>query len=80
MTSSTLARFSSSSRRARPNQIACSRTVAFIFRLRPVMMLSSTLIPRNSAMFWNVRAMPSAAVSCVSMSCRGLPRKVIVPC
>ena len=29
-----------------------------IFRLRPVMMLSSTVMPLNSAMFWNVRAMP----------------------
>ena len=31
---------------------------SFIFRLRPVMMLSSTVMPLNSAMFWNVRAMP----------------------
>ena len=29
----------------------------------PVMMLSSTLMPLNSAMFWNVRAMPCAAAS-----------------
>ena len=34
------------------------------------MMLSSTLMPVNSAMFWNVRAMPCAAASCVSMSRR----------
>ena len=45
-------------RAAADAQIACSRKLAFIFRLRPVMMLSSTLMPLNSAMFWKVRAMP----------------------
>ena len=30
-------------------------------RLRPVMMLSSTLMPLNSARFWKVRAMPISA-------------------
>ncbi len=36
---------------ARPMRIACSRKFAFILRLRPVMMLSSTVMPLNSAMF-----------------------------
>ena len=44
------------------------------------MMLSSTDMPRNSAMFWNVRAMPFAAAPCGSMSRRTSPRNVIVPC
>jgi hypothetical protein len=63
-----------------PIQIACSMNVDFILRLRPVMMLSRTLMPLNSAMFWNVRAMPCSAASCVSMSRRSRPRNVIVPC
>ena len=75
MISSTLARCASSSRRSRPNQIACSRKLARIFRLRPVMMLSSTVMPLNSAMFWNVRAMPCAAASCGSMSRRTFAAK-----
>ncbi len=33
-------------------------------RLRPVMMLSSVDMPLNSAIFWNVRAMPCSAASC----------------
>ena len=35
----------------------------FIFRLRPVIMLSSVLIPLNNATFWKVLAMPPAAAS-----------------
>ena len=62
------------------SQIACSANDAFILRLRPVMMLSSTLMPLNSAMFWNVRAIPCSAAACVSMSRRSRPRNVIVPC
>ncbi len=36
------------------------------------MMLSSTLMPLNSAMFWKVRAMPISAAWCESMSLAGL--------
>ena len=38
-----------------------------IFISRPVMTLSSVLMLLNSAMFWNVRAMPEAAASWVRM-------------
>jgi hypothetical protein len=61
-------RCSSSSRFAGPNQTACCRKLQRIFRLRPVITLSSTVMPLNSAMFWKVRAMPSAAAWCGSMS------------
>ena len=80
MTASTFSRCAYSSRRARPIQIACSMKVAFILRLRPVITLSSTDMLLNRAMFWNVRAIPCAAASCVFMSWRTRPRKVIVPC
>ena len=79
MISSTAARFSVSSRRARGNCSASSRKVACICRLRPVMMLSSTDMPLNSAMFWKVRAMPSLAACVGVMSARRSPRKVMVP-
>ena len=46
--------------REKPRWSASSRKLPRISVLRPVMMLSSTLMPLNSAMFWNVRAMPSA--------------------
>ena len=49
-------------------------------RLRPVMMLSSTLMPLNSARFWKVRAMPISATCRLFMWLKVLPRKVIVPC
>ena len=42
----------------RPEPERLLEEVAFILRLRPVMMLSSTVMPLNSAMFWKVRAMP----------------------
>jgi hypothetical protein len=54
-------RCSSSSRCAGPSQKACCSMLAFIFRLRPVMMLSSTDMPLNKAMFWKVRASPALA-------------------
>ena len=44
------------------------------------MMLSSVVIPLNSAMFWKVRAMPCAAASCGRMRARVSPFQVIVPC
>src|SRR3990172_3808292 len=80
ITSSTLRRCSSSSRFAGPIQIACWRKLVRIFRLRPVMMLSRTVMPLNSAMFWKVRAMPIAAASWLFMSDRVSPLKVIRPC
>ena len=42
-------------------------------RLRPVMMLSSTLMPLNRARFWKVRAMP------ISAERRGLIREKCSP-
>jgi hypothetical protein len=41
--------------------------------LRPVMMLSSVVMPRNRAMFWNVRAIPSRAASSVRIAECGWP-------
>ena len=38
-------------------------TPDFMRTWRPSMRLSSTVRPLNSAMFWKVRAMPSAAMS-----------------
>ena len=35
----------------------------FMWFSRPVMMLSRTLMPSNSAMFWNVRAIPFLAIA-----------------
>ncbi len=66
MMRSTAARCSISSRSAGPIRSACSRRFARIFRLRPVMMLSSTLMPLKSARLWKVRAMPRSATSCGS--------------
>ena len=60
---STFSRCQVSSRSALPHHSACSSKVDFIIVRRPVMMLSSTLIPSNSAMFWKVRASPSRATS-----------------
>ena len=54
--------------------------LVFIFRLRPVMMLSSTLMPLNSARFWNVRATPISATWREFMWLKVWPRKVIEPC
>ena len=44
-------------RRARAQSI-CQKKPRCIFSVRPVMMLSSALMPLNSATFWKVRAMP----------------------
>jgi hypothetical protein len=46
----------------------------------PVMMLSSTLMPLNSARFWKVRAMPISATCRLFMCLKVWPRKVMVPC
>ncbi len=48
-------------------------------RLRPVMMLSSTLMPLNRARFWNVRAMPISATWRLFMCVNVWPRKVMLP-
>ena len=64
MMRSTALRCSISSRAAGPTRSACQNRPVFMRRLRPVMMLSSVDMPRNSAMFWKVRAMPCSAASC----------------
>ncbi len=77
---STSSRWARSSRSAGPMRNICASTPVFMRRLRPVMMLSSTLMPRNRARFWKVRATP------ISATLRGLilskvwPRKTILPC
>ena len=48
---------------AGPQNSASVMKLYFILSSRPVMMLSSVLMPRNSAMFWKVRAKPSCATS-----------------
>ena len=49
---------------AGPTRSGCQNKPRRIFSVRPVMMLSSALMPLNSAMFWKVRAMPPWAASC----------------
>ena len=71
---STCSRLAISSRWVRPQYSACWMKLERIFRLRPVMMLSSTLMPLNSAMFWKVRAMPWRAASCGRILLRASPR------
>ena len=44
------------------------------------MMLSSTLMPLNSARFWKVRATPISATWREFMCVKVWPRKVIEPC
>ncbi|OPZ57426.1 MAG: hypothetical protein BWY87_01636 [Deltaproteobacteria bacterium ADurb.Bin510] len=61
MMCSTFSRCAISSRSAGPQRSACSSRLLLIFRLRPVMMLSITLMPLNSARFWKVRATPISA-------------------
>ena len=80
MRSTTLARCAVSSRSAAPQRIACWKMLVFIFRLRPVMMLSSTLMPLKSARFWNVRARPISATCREFMCLKVCPRKLIEPC
>ena len=59
-----------------PSADACCEEVALhLAGCGPVMMLSSTLMPLNSAMFWNVRAMPVCGdlvrVHVAARACRG---------
>ena len=56
MMCSTYSRWRISSRSAGPMRSACISRLLLILRLRPVMMLSITLMPLNSARFWKVRA------------------------
>ncbi len=79
MTRSTNARCSISSRCAGPQYSACQRKFRFIFSTRPVIRLSSVDMPRNSAMFWKVRATPLAAAKCGSMAGSLRPLNVIDP-
>ena len=64
---------------AGPRYRASVRKLYFILRSRPVMMLSRVLIPRNSAMFWNVRAKPSRATSNVFRCVRSWPSNRMRP-
>jgi hypothetical protein len=63
----------------RAQRKACWKRLVFIFRLRPVMMLSITFMPLNSARFWKVRATPISATWRLFMWLKVLPRKVMLP-
>ena len=63
MISSTRWRCSISSLSAGPTRSSCQRKPRCIFSVRPAMMLSSAVMPLNSATFWKVRAMPPRAAS-----------------
>ena len=63
MMSSTTLRCSTSSFIAGPWRSSCQKKPRRIFSARPVMMLSSVVMPLNSATFWKVRAMPPRAAS-----------------
>ena len=55
------------------------RKLPFIFSRRPVMMLSSTLMPLKRATFWKVRAIPRAATSYGFRWVRSFPSKRMWP-
>ncbi len=61
MMSSTRRRWATSSFWAMPQYTKDESTPDFIRTWRPSIRLSSTVIPRKSAMFWKVRATPSSA-------------------
>jgi hypothetical protein len=63
----------------RTQREACWKMLVFIFRLRPVMRLSMTFMPLNSARFWKVRATPISATWRLFMWLKVLPRKVMLP-
>ena len=46
---------------------------------RPVIMLSSVVMPLKSAMFWKVRAIPCRAMACGRIGPRFSPRNQISP-
>ena len=79
MIRSTTTRCAVSSRSAAPQRIACWKMLVVIFRLRPVMMLSSTLMPLKRARFWKVRATPISATWREFMWWKVLPRRLIEP-
>ena len=58
---------------------ACSSRLLLILRLRPVAMLSITLMPLNSARFWKVRARLISATWRRVHVVKVLPRKVMEP-
>jgi hypothetical protein len=80
MISSTARRCSISSRRAAGSHSASCRRLPRIFMLRPTMMLSSTVMPRKSAMFWKVRPTPISAAARGLMPWNSRPLKRITPC
>ena len=80
MISSTTLRCSISSSIAGPWRKSCQKKRARIFSVRPAMMLSSVVMPLNSATFWNVRAMPCDAATCGRIFARVVPLKVMRPC
>ncbi len=59
--------------------MACMNRLLLMRRLRPVMMLSTTLMPLNSARFWNVRAIPISATWRLFIWLNVWPRKTIEP-
>ena len=74
MTSSTLRRCRSPPAGRGPSRAPAREALARILRFLPVMMLSSTVIPLKSAMFWNVRAMPWRAAAWGLAGRRATPR------
>ena len=80
MMSSTRWRCSTSSVIAGPWRSSCQKKLLCMRSERPAMMLSSAVMPRNSATFWNVRAMPPIAASYGRILVRVAPLKVMRPC
>jgi len=79
MMSSTRRRCSTSSAIAGPWRNSCQKKLRCMRSERPARMLSSAVMPRNSATFWNVRAMPPEAASCGRILLRVAPLKVMRP-
>ncbi|MNL51039.1 hypothetical protein D3C87_1741050 [compost metagenome] len=69
-----------SSRSAGPRRNAWASSPLVMRRLRPVMMLSSTLMPLKSARFWKVRAMPISAARRGFILEKRSPRNSMPPC
>ena len=62
MTSSTSSRCSISCRCAGPEQSSAASTLWRMCTCRPSIRFSSTVMCRNSSMFWNERATPQRAI------------------
>ncbi|CFW33943.1 Uncharacterised protein [Bordetella pertussis] len=73
------ARSATSSRRARPRYSSASSTLLRRCACRPSLMLSSTVMPRNSAMFWKLRARPRRARRGAGRRVMSWPRKWMLP-